>query len=109
MDPPRKEIDVTIANAATVSGLLDMGGYEITHLRFPSAFTGATVTFESTNDSGTTWLDVNGPSVTVVASDYVPLTTDANSRGTEGLRFVRLKSASAEGAARTVGVVLKRL
>ena len=53
--PPRQEFSVTVANGASVSSSFDMGGYRISHVRFPATMTQATATLESSPDAGTTF------------------------------------------------------
>lgn len=104
--PPTREFNVTtnVANPSKTEAF-DIGGWRISHVKFPGTVTGASYTLEASAD-GVTFTAVGGVSITVATSTYVPLTSDANFRGTAGLRFVKLVSASQEGAARTIGVVL---
>lgn len=106
LGPPRQEFSVTVTINTDVSNAFDMGGYRLSHVRFPATMTQATMTLESSPDAGTTWLPVGGFSISTTVSTYVPATDDADYRSTGGLRYVRLKFPGNEAAARTIGVVL---
>lgn len=93
----------TTSNAIRINGLLPVG------LRFPAAFTGATVALEESVD-GTTWtpIRINGDSgdfsvavtvsKTVVFSNAVPLV---------GFLNLRIRSGSNEAAERSVGLICR--
>lgn len=91
----------TVANGATTSDLQDLRG-TLAGLIFPATMTSSTVSFQVTYD-GTNYFDVYTDagalySVTVTASAFVALEW----RYFLGARHIRLKTASAEGAARSI-------
>lgn len=92
---------VTIANGATASSALKFGDYAFGLFFIPSAFTGATVTFQVSYD-GTTYVVLKDSSntdisYTVTASKAYPFPDEAS-----GAAYIKIISASAEGAARTI-------
>ena len=100
----------TIANGATESGVIDLSGGKVAAIEFPAAFTGATVTLKAAdkqdgtfkavvNDTGTAY------SITVTANSIVAL--DSVSLGIAAIRFIKLVSVSAEGAARSLVIHYK--
>jgi len=96
-----------IANGATVSASIYCGNKVAVALQMPAAFTGTTITFQGSYD-GTTFQAVNvggaAYSETVAASLNIAL--DATVLA--GFRYLKVVSGSAEGAARSVLVNLRR-
>jgi len=97
----------TIANGQTVSDAVYIGDKLPVTLLMPAAFTGATVSFQGSLD-GATYQAVNvggaAYSETVTASKNVTLDPSVFA----GFRYVKVVSASAEAAARSVGVVARK-
>lgn len=108
----------TIANGQTTSGAIDLGGHLLCGLEMPAAFTGATVTFLASTDAIDYSRDQSGPapvfravtsqagvatSATVSASKYVAI----DSSVFQGVRQLKIVSASAELAARVIGLALR--
>ena len=97
----------TIANGQTVSGAVYIGDKLPVTLLMPAAFTGATVSFQGSLD-GSAYQAVNvggaAYSETVAASKNVTLDPSAFA----GFRWIKVVSASAEAAARSVGVVMRK-
>lgn len=106
-----KKINATIANGAQTSGAIRIppnqsGLSLLCGLSMPAAFTGTTMTFTVSTDAGTTFnalYDDTGTqiSVTVAASRYIRLIPSLFA----GIDHLKIVSGSAEGAARTVGLV----
>ena len=98
---------LTIANGATTSSALDYADYITGNYFIPAAFTGATVTFQISPD-GVTWTTLYDATNTLIqpgvaASRAYPLPSEA-----AGANYIRIVSASAELAARTIEVTKKR-
>jgi uncharacterized membrane protein len=95
---------VTIANGQTTSGAFDCGNTTLAAIQLPSDFTGTSVTFQGSID-GTTYTTIYDDTNTVYS---IPV---AVSRG-YGLelalfypwRYIKIVSASSEGAARSIVV-----
>lgn len=99
---------VVIANAAQSSSVLKTGGLTLCGFFIPAAFTGTALTFEacSTVDGTFVPLKTSGGSAlsfTVAASGYYAV----DPKDFQGVAFLKLKSGSAEGAARTIICSLK--
>jgi hypothetical protein len=97
----------TIASGQTVGAAFYVGAKVPVSLQMPAAFTGATVSFQGSND-GSTYQAINigaaAYSETVTASKNVAL--DSNILA--GFPFLRIVSASAEGADRSIIVHTRR-
>jgi len=106
---PVKVLTATIANGAQLSGALDFEMYRLAALEF-GTMTGTAMTFTAASASDGTYVDVYddaGTQVSItIASDTVVGISDA-AGALAALRHVKLKSGSAEGAARTVTVILR--
>ena len=99
---------VVIANGATASAEILLLGYAQGGFALPAAFTGASISFQVARVSGGTFLalrdDTNTViSITVAVSVAYPLPVELFA----GWAAAKIVSASAEGAARTLEVVLK--
>lgn len=101
---------ITIANGATDSDVLDTEAYTFFALLFPAAFTGVTCTFKASHDNSTfKAIEDDGStavSITVTTDTWVGLQSAVMTK-LAAFRYLKLVSASAEGAARTIQVVLK--
>lgn len=100
---------VSIANGASLSGVVDLGDGAVAGIIMPAAWTAASLTFQVSRD-GTTFYDLYSGateySVTGVADVYQAL--DPNIF--RGVRYVKVRSgasaaAVAQGAARTAYLV----
>lgn len=90
----------TIANGQTTSDRVSLEGLKAGAILFPSAFTGATISFELP-DGGTAWEPLNGVTLTPVVDEFVALTVaQAWALGDD----FRIVSASAEGAERILQI-----
>lgn len=95
-----------IAASGTASGAVDLGGgYMATELQFPAAFTGATVTFTTSNSLGGTYQtlqDKTGSAITYTVTQAK--NTRLEPKDFWGVRYFKIVSASTEGSARTITV-----
>lgn len=102
-------VTVSIANGAQLSSALNCGGMSLVGIVMPAAFTGTAITFLGSADNST-FVDVYNTagtqiSATVGTSQYVALSpSDLTS-----IQYLKLKSGSAEGAARTITCVLRAI
>lgn len=99
----------TIANGGTTSNALLLGKERaLLSIQFPAAFTGATVAVHGSID-GTNYkaLYMDGSAVSVTVT--VSTTHQINPRATYGLHSVKLVSAGAEGAERTILAAIDRV
>jgi len=93
-----------IANGQQTSQEIATGQGQLLGLFLPAAFTGTAITFLASDASGGTFVDVydvggaSAYSVTVAAGRFVPL----DPRVFVGCAFVKIKSGTAEAAARSV-------
>ena len=99
-----------IPSGETTSGALDLGALTLVGLFMPAAFTGTTVKFQAAESLAGTYRTVTDGagsdySVTVAASKYVPV----DPVKLAGVRFLKIVSGSAEGAARSVVLALRRV
>jgi hypothetical protein len=93
---------VDISNGGTESTALDVFGCVLSAIEIPSAFTGTTISFKGSID-GTTYSPVYDKigalySVAVGTSRIIVLDPTI----TYGLRYIKIVSGSAEGAARNI-------
>lgn len=101
--------DITIASSAQESSQLDTGGLTLCGIFLPAAFTGTALTFEGCPDSGGTFVAVKSTtsgttlSYTVAQGTYCAL----DPKDFQGLRFIKIKSGSSEGASRTLTCSLR--
>jgi hypothetical protein len=98
---------VIIANGQTESAEIITNGMSLCGLLLPAALTGTAITFEASDVSGGTYLPVYNStgqvSYTVAANRYVAI----DPKDFQGIQFLKIKSGSAEGAARTIICSLK--
>jgi hypothetical protein len=110
---PIDSYDLTgaIPSGQTTTPEIDLAGNALVGFFFPAAFTGATLTITAASASGGTFLLVQKDeagggayTVTVTAGKYVPVT---NLAIVAGLRFIKLVSASSEGADRIITLAVR--
>ena len=95
---------LTIPDEATLSNLVEVGAFKIFSLEFPSAMTGASVTFEGGKDStvadAVALLRQDGTAVTVTKqlSKIVGLTNAEDALVVASVRWLRVRSASTESS-----------
>ena len=101
---------VTIANGATDSSAFNFGGFEHMAIHFPT-MTGTTVTFKAAQKEGGTFVavsDQDGTSIDITAADNeVCGITGTDAEAIRALGWMKIVSASAEGAARELVVYMQ--
>lgn len=97
---------VVIVSGQTTSDPIDLVGTDLCGIEFPAAMTGTTMKLQMASSFNGTYKNVQKDEagggdyvITVTAGKYVPLT---NLAIPAGLRFIKLVSASAEAADRTL-------
>lgn len=106
---------VTIANGASLSSEVDLGGYALTAIQMPTAWTAASLTFQAATASGGTFQDVYddlGNEITVQAAASRCIGIDAVAGALAPLRFIKIRSGTSatpvnQGADRTLILILK--
>ena len=101
-------LSVSIASGQQVSSIIDCGGFTLCGVIIPAAFTGTAITFQMCDTIGGTFVPVTGVSgsalsYTVAAGKYYAI----DPKDFFGIRYLEIKSGSAEGAARTLVCALK--
>lgn len=100
---------VVIANGQQESGAQDCGGLSLCGILIPAAFTGTAITFEMAATLTGTYVPVKSTisgtalSYTVAQGAYYAI----DPKDFSGVQFLKIKSGSAEGAARTLILSLK--
>lgn len=108
-------VTATIANAASLSGEVDLEGQAVQAIQMPAAWTAANLTFTASAASGGTFDPVHddgGTEVTVTAAAARTIGLDAVARELDGLRFIKVRSGTAgvpvaQGAERILTLILK--
>lgn len=97
----------TIASSAQESSAIACGGMALVGIYLPAAFTGTALTFEACTTVGGTYQPVfnsaGAVSYTVAQGNYYAI----DPKDFQGIQFLKIKSGTAEGAARTLNCVLK--
>lgn len=102
-------LSVPIANGQQESSAIDCGGFTLCGIILPAAFTGTALTFETCDTIGGTYLPIKSTtsgsalSYTVAQGTYAAI----DPKDFQGVRFLKIKSGSAEAAARTLICSLK--
>ena len=96
-----------IANGATTSGEISAENMAGGSFQIPSAFSGASVSFTGTNESGGTFVAIHDSTNTVVSQTVTASKAYAFPATVMQFRFFKIVSASAEGAARSIPYTLK--
>lgn len=100
-------VSATIANGQQESSALSLAGFTLVGIQFPAAFTGTTVTFEMSDAVGGTYVPVYNSAglvtYTIAQGRYYAI----DPKDFYGINFLKIKSGSAEGAARTLLCSLK--
>lgn len=102
------EKTVTIAESGTVSGAADLGGLSIFGVGTPAALTGASFTFQVKVGSSYLVLDDGAGSaysITATVDRYIPV----DPQKFAAVESVKIVSASAEAAARTITFICRPL
>jgi hypothetical protein len=106
----QKEVLIDISDNATTSSAAQCDGLLLSGIVFPSAMTGATITFDFSFD-GTNFVDVvetDGTEVTytVTAGDVVRVDPSGWAFASTG--FLRVVSSNSEAADRTINLIFKQ-
>jgi hypothetical protein len=101
----------TVANGGTTSDSIFMNGYLIGGIEVPSTWDGGNITIQVATSSGGTFYDAydstgNIVTVTVGTSRYIGI-TGSFLQAVASAPYIRLKSASAVGADRTLNIAVK--
>ncbi len=102
-------LSVVIANTAQESEAINCGGMTLVGIMLPAAFTGTALTFEVSSTLAGTYVALKSTtsgtalSYTVAQGTYCAI----DPKDFHGVQFLKIKSGSAEGAARTLICSLK--
>lgn len=102
-------LEVVIANGATESGAIPCAGMSLVGIILPAAFTGTALTFLVSDAVAGTYVPLHSTvsgtllSYTVAQGKYCAI----DPKDFYGVQFLKIKSGSAEGAARTLICSLK--
>ncbi len=110
-----KTASVTIANGASLSGSVCLGDAMLCAILMPAAWTAADLTFQVSDDYGTTWgelLDATGSAITV-SSPTAAKRLELDSSDFKSAVFIKVRSgtsgsAVAQGAARTLTLISRK-
>ena len=94
---------VLIANGGTVSAAVQTNGLLATAILLPAAMTGANLSFQAHDGAGN-YKAVNGISIALTVSNWMPLTLDQSIAIGEDFKIV---SDGAEGAERSLKVMVR--
>lgn len=109
------EITATIAESASLSGAVDLGGMHLVGIIMPGTWTAANLTLQASVDGGATFANVhdgNGVEELIVAAASRHIILDpARFAGISGLKVRSGTSGSAvnQAAARTLRLVVRRV
>lgn len=106
----------TIANGGSLSGEVDIEDYQFVAIMMPADWTPANLTFQASNVSGGTFVDVYndaGDEITALAAATRIITIDVNSLGLAPLSYIKIRSGTSatavvQGAERTLTLILKK-
>lgn len=111
-------LTATIANGASLSDEIDMGGYNLLGIIMPAAWDAAAITFAASDATGGTFVPVYDDagaeiSVTAAAGHAIGIATTLKAGSLAPFRFVKLRSGTAgaavnQTAQRTLLVVVER-
>ena len=112
----RRGPSAVISNGASLSAAIDLKEGELQALSMPASWTAANLTFQSSNDGGTTWQNVydkSGTEVTVTAAaDRYIVLDDAVVELLRGIRNLKIRSGTSgaavnQGADRTIVTMVR--
>jgi len=102
----QQTIVVVIANGDTASAVIPFRGYAQAGFQIPSAFTGASVSFNVSADN-VTYTPLHDSTNTVISQTVTASKGYSFPQGCFPWAYVKIVSASAEGGARSILVSLK--
>lgn len=97
----------TIASGQTVSGAVYLGDKLPVAVRMPASFTGASITFQGSPD-GVTYQAINLGGAAYAESVAASKDVQLDPSVFVGYRYLKIVSASAEGAERSLTVLTRR-
>jgi hypothetical protein len=100
---------VTIANGGTASTTIDLQGRGLVAVILPSAFTGSIITFQASPDNNTFQALYNTANTQLSMSVTQGRTYLLSPSDLVGVRYLKLVSGSAEGAERTLTLMVRDL
>lgn len=107
MANPSEVVSITIASGETVSGAFYAADAAHVAVELPATFTGTTLTFQVSTDNTTFQVlrDFQGNVVTAIVTQGVSYDLPEE---LVGWHYLKIVSGTAEGAARTLKVVLRK-
>lgn len=100
-------VPASIANGQQASAAIDLKGFTPCTLFMPAAFTGTAITFQVSTAIDGTYEDLYNSSGQVSYTVSQGKAYALDPKDFYGVRFLKIKSGSAEGAARTVTIGVK--
>ena len=101
-------LSVVIANGAQLSAVINCGGMALCGIKLPATFTGTSLTFEICDTAGGTFQPLYNSVNELVSMDVTQGRWYAiDPAFFQGVQFLKIKSGSAEGGARTLVCQLK--
>lgn len=101
------QVSTTIANGTTTSAAINLSGFSLIGIQFPTTFTGTAVTFTMSPTLTGTYIPVYNSSgqvsYTVAQARYYAI----NPADLDGCQYLKIVSGSSEGGARTLIVSTK--
>ena len=100
----------TVANGATTSDTLDLGGMTVVGLRTPSALTSTNMTFKAGVDQTDTVQTLkysNGTNITFNLANAIQVPCDPSDFAS--VRYLQLVMGSSEGGARSIDIVVREV
>lgn len=100
---------VTIASGQTTSGAIDLQGLCLCQVIVPAAFTGASISFSSSPNDSTYQALYNASNTLLSLTVTQGRSYNISPQDFAGCRYLKLVSASAEGADRVIGLVTREV
>ena len=101
--------DVTISSGQTASSSVDLLGRGLVGMILPAAFTGATITFQMSTDNSTFYAIYNTSNTQLSATVTQGRAYFFTPGDFIAARYLKLVSGSAEGADRTITLIMREL
>jgi hypothetical protein len=108
---------VTIASGASLSGAINLGDKVLSAIIMPASWTAAALTFQASDDGGTTWKDMyddGGNEISILSANAVAgrrISVDPSAFA--GIDLIKVRSgtsgsATAQGADRVITLVSRK-
>ncbi len=118
MPRAKNTVSATIANGTALSGAINLGAQTLVAIIIPAAWTAAAISFQASEDGGTTWYDVfdsTGTEVSIASANVVAgrrVTVDPTAY--VGLDINKVRSGVTatpvnQGAARALTLVSRKI